>query len=334
MLGLILATVILLRFFWPPPASQPSVTPSSTGVAAPGPSWRELAPLPAGRASFALTSFSYEGKRYLYAIAGETGSTVSDQVVRYDLSTNMWASLSAKPTAVDAVQAAVIGNRIYVPGGRLASGAVTDVFEAYDPQHDRWTKLKPLPQPRSAYALAVIEGKMYLFGGWDGSTYRNEVWQYDPDKNDWTTRTAMPTPRAFAVAAVVENAIYVLGGENSSGGQTVNERYIPSDDLGSGTPWSTKLPLPAPAQHMAAAAINDQLFVLGGTGNTNDLMIYNSNADQWRSDTIPLDELRDLRAQAIGTKLYIVGGRGTSALSTRVYEYQAIYSVLLPVIVN
>jgi DNA-binding CsgD family transcriptional regulator len=335
MLSFIIGAGVLLRFyFWTAPASQPTVTPTSAAVAIPGPSWRELAPLPTGRASFALTSVSYEGKRYLYAIAGEIDSTVSDQVVRYDLTTNTWASLSPKPTAVDSVQAVVIGNRIYVPGGRTASGAITDALEAYDPQHDRWAKLKPLPQPRSAYALAVIEGKMYLFGGWDGSTYRGEVWQYDPDKDDWTVRTAMPTPRAFAVAAVVENAIYVLGGENSSGRQTVNERYIPSDDLGSGTPWSTKLPLPTPAEHMAVASINDQLFVLGGTGNTNDLMIYNSNADQWRSDTIPLDELRDLRAQGIGTKLYIVGGRGANALSTHVYEYQAIYSVLLPVVVK
>jgi len=331
--GLALVVVAALAYWLtrPAPVIAPTETPT-VAAPAPGPSWRGLAPLPAGRAGFALASFSYEGKRYLYAIGGDIGAAPSDQVARFDLATNTWASLSAKPTPVSDVQGVVIGNRIYVPGGRLGSGAATDVFEAYDPQHDRWTKLKPLPQARSGYALAVMEGKLYLFGGWDGSAYHPEVWQYDPDKDEWASRAPMPTARAFAAVAVVENAIYVLGGENSSGALAVNERYIPSDDIGTGSPWATKLPLPAPAGHMSAAWINDQLFVLGA--GAGQVLVYNSSADQWRTDKIPLADLRDLRVQAIGSKIYIVGGRDPSALSTQVYEYQAIYSVLLPVVVN
>jgi DNA-binding CsgD family transcriptional regulator len=332
--GAVLLVVVGLVFWLARPTliTPPAVTPTAAGAATPGPSWRGLAPLPAGRAGFALSNFSYEGKRYLYAIGGDLGAAPSDQVARFDLATNTWASLSAKPTPVSDVQGVVIGNRIYVPGGRLGSGAATDVFEAYDPQHDRWTKLKPLPQPRSGYALAVMEGKLYLFGGWDGAAYHAEVWQYDPDKDEWADRAPMPTARAFAAAAVVENAIYVLGGENASGALAVNERYIPSDDAGSGSPWATKLPLPTPAGHMSAAWINDQLFVLGA--GAGQVLVYNSSADQWRTDKIPLADLRDLRVQAIGSKIYIVGGRDPSALSTQVYEYQAIYSVLLPVVVN
>src|SRR5262249_11327024 len=153
-------------------------------------------------------------------------------------------------TAVGDIQAVVIGNKIYVPGGRLASGAPTNVFEVYDPQNNLWATLKPLPQPRSGYALATVEGKLYLFGGWDGASYRGEVWQYNPDDDEWSERSPMPTPRAFAGAAALESQIYVVGGENKDGALTVNERYTPSDD-GNGKPWATQQPLLAPRSHIA-----------------------------------------------------------------------------------
>jgi len=315
--------------------NPPTTTPVS-GPAVPDISqrWHELAPLPAGRSGFAFASYTYEGKRYLYAIGGDVGDQASDQVIRYDVAANTWVPLSAKPTAVSEVQAVVIGGKIYVPGGRLASGQITNKLESYDPQQDRWSARQPLPTPRSGYALAVVEGKLYLFGGWDGKSYRNEAWEYDPGQNTWSQLTAMPTARAFAAATVVENAVYVVGGANDQGSLAINERYIPAEDHQSGNPWSVKAKLPSAADHMAIASINDQIFLVGGKQSANQLLIYTVGNDSWRSDKLPLPAVSDLRAQAIGNKLYIVGGRGATAANTQVYEYQAMYSVLLPAISN
>jgi DNA-binding CsgD family transcriptional regulator len=331
--GALLALLVLagLTFVLTRPTNtttQPTaVIPTGVGLpSAPLERWHELPPMPAGRTSFALASYNDDGKVYLYAIGGELGGHVSGDVVRYDLAGRIWTAWGSKPTPVSDVQAAMVGNKIYVPGGRLATGQATDIFEAYDPQNNSWATLKPLPKPRSGYALAAFEGKLYLFGGWDGTAQRAEVWQYNPDQNEWAERSPMPTARAFAGAAVLDGQIFVAGGESQGGPLTVNERYSPSDD-GTSNPWSTQQPLPAPRSHMAMTATNGRIFVVGGRGSNGDLFIYNNS---WQTQTIPLGDLRDLRAQALADKLYIFGGQADAA-SAKAYEYQALYTVLVPV---
>ncbi len=332
-LVLLIASGILLWLIRPTANTTTGITQIPVSVSLPAPSqrWRELASLPNGRAGFALASFSYEGKRYLYAVGGDVGETPSGQVLRYDIDANTWAPFSAKPTAVSDVQAAVIGNRIYIPGGRLIAGTITDKLEAYDPQHDRWMSLKALPAPRSGYALAVVEGKLYLFGGWDGAAYRAEVWQYNPDTDVWDTRTAMPTARAFAGAVTIEDRfIYVVGGENQTGGLSVNERYTPSEDNSASSPWATQQPLLIPRSHIAITATTDgRIFVMSGGDGDSQMLTYNNAA--WQYQAIPLGKLRDLRALAIGSKIYIVGGRNDAGVTAQAYEYQALTTVFLPI---
>jgi DNA-binding CsgD family transcriptional regulator/N-acetylneuraminic acid mutarotase len=315
------------------------VTPTSAPVGAGGPApdarprWRELAPMPGGRAGFALASYNSDNNQYFYVIGGEASGAVSNQLLRYEPSTNTWTALTAKPTAVSDIQAEVIGNKVYVPGGRLQSGEMSDVFESYDPRRDRWTTLKPLPGKLSGYALAAFEGKLYLFGGWDGQNYHAEVWQYEPDLDKWTAKSPMQTVRAFADAAVPERQgrIYVIGGENASGALTANESYSPAEDDGSGRAWSTKAPLPAPAAHMAAATTGRTIFMIGGSNPEQRLLQYSVALDSWISGDLPLGPLRDLRAEANIDKLYIIGGQHENTPSAAAYEYQANYSVFLPI---
>jgi N-acetylneuraminic acid mutarotase len=294
--------------------------------------WRTLAPMPSGRAGFALTNYNSDNNQYFYVIGGETNGTVSNQLLRYEPGTNTWTALTSKPTAVTDIQAEVIGNKVYVPGGRLASGAVSDVFESYDPRRDKWTVLKPLPGKLSGYGLAAFEGKLYLFGGWDGQNYHAEVWQYDPDLDKWTAKSPMQTARAFADTAVPERQgrIYIIGGENASGPLTANESYNPAEDDGSGQPWSIKAPLPAPLSHLAATTSGRTIFVIGGGNAGKQMLQYSVALDSWKPDALPIEPLRDLRAEANIDKLYIIGGRNDSTSSPETYEYQANYSVFLP----
>ena len=294
--------------------------------------WRTLAPLPAGLSGFALASDLQDGKQLLYVIGGTSGNTVADRILRYDPATDVWVPMSDKPTAVTDVRAAVIGNRIYVPGGRLQSGAITAQLESYDLLRDRWVTLAPLPAPRSGYALAAFEGKLYLLGGWDGKTYRSEVWQYDPDDNAWRPRAPMPVARAFAAAVAMEGRIYVVGGEDETGSLTVNQSYSPTADDQSLSPWSTKAPILSAVGRGDAAAIGGLLMVVGADGAPGRLLLYSGQTDSWRSSQIPLEVLRDLRVQAIGNKLYIVGGSTEGGESAGAYEYQAILTVFVPVI--
>ncbi|HEX5689539.1 MAG TPA: kelch repeat-containing protein, partial [Roseiflexaceae bacterium] len=311
------------------PTTQQPATPTAVGAALPDldQRWHELPAMPAARAGFALATFTKDGTLHLYAIGGDVDGKVSNEVISYNANTQAWVKWDSKPTAVSDVQAAVIGNTIYVPGGRLGDGQASNVFEAYNPQNNRWSTLKPLPQPRSGYGLAAVEGKLYLFGGWDGTTYRAEVWQYNPDQDEWAERTSMPTARAYAGTAALDGSIYVVGGENKDGALTTNERYNPSNDS-AGDPWATQQPLLEPRSHIAAVAANGRLFVIGGPEGNDPLFVYSNS---WQPQPIPLGALRDLRAQLAGDKLYIVGGQNDAKASANVFEYQAFYTVMLPV---
>jgi len=294
--------------------------------------WRVLAPLPFGLSGFAMAGHLRDGKQLLYVIGGTTGSRVTDQVLRYDPATNVWVPMSPKPTPVTDVRAAVIGNRIYVPGGRLGSGAISVRLEAYDTLRDTWLSLAPLPAPRSGYALAAFEGKLYLLGGWDGSKYRREVWQYNPDDDTWRARAPMPSARAFAAAVSTEAGIYVVGGESEAGSQATHFLYSPAADDQSLSPWSTKAPIPSPVGRGDAAGIGGMVMVVGAEGTPGQLQIYSSQTDSWRSSQIPLGNLRDLRVQATDNKLYLVGGVADGRQSAAAYEYRAVLTVFLPVI--
>ena len=142
----------------------------------------------------------------------------------------------------------------------------------------------------------------------------------------------MQTVRAFADAAVPERQgrIYIIGGENTNGALTTNESYSPAEDDGSGQPWSTKAPLPAPSAHLAVATTGRTIFVIGGGNAERQLLQYSVALDSWKPDVLPIEPLRDLRAEANIDKLYIIGGQNGSTSSAATYEYQASYSVFLP----
>lgn len=338
--SLVLAGVVVLLlvigaglvFFQQPIAAPPNANGSSDiPIVDTSARWRELAQMPSSRSAFALASANYDGVPYLYVIGGSQDGRVTGAVSRYDTTIDRWVSRTPKPTAVSDVHAVVVGNMMYVPGGRLASGNISDAFEAYDPRQDSWEQLEPLPQPRSGYALATLEGKIYLFGGWDGEDYQEEVWQYNPDQDTWVERTPMPTPRAFTGALALEGDIFVIGGENETGLLSTNERYSPTAEAASGNPWTPRARLPEPRSRMATAEAGGLLFLLGGVGAESPVLVYNNYLDSWEVQTIPLEMRQDLRSNAVNNILYILGGRDDQqADSAAVYAYRALYTIVLP----
>lgn len=313
-------------------ASRP-VSEMEVSLPAPKDRWRVLEAMPSARAGFALCVYGYNGRQYLYAIGGETSDGVTGQVIRFDSQTNTWVQLSSKPTPTADVQAVTVGDRVFVPGGRLSSGEISAVFEAYEPQRDRWVTLASLPAPRSGYALAAIEGKVYLFGGWDGHSYHANVWQYNPDDNIWQERTPLTTPRAFAGAVTYENRVYVIGGEGAEGPLTLNEVYAAAEDANDTDPWSTRSPLPSARSRMTVVTVGGLIFVLGGADQESSSLLYHVNRDSWEPLNLPLDaRLQNLRAQIVDNKILVAGGSDARRLSAQVFEYQAIYTVFLPLV--
>jgi len=293
--------------------------------------WRDLAGMPTPRQGMGVVAYESQ----IYAIAGETAQGVSGAVERYDPTTNAWIARASKSVPATDVGAAVIGGLIYVPGGRLASGEVSDVLEIYDPREDRWTRGADLPVPMSAYAIVSFEGKLILFGGWNGQRYLDTVFEYNPDLDEWKSRTPMPAPRAFAGAALAENKVFVMGGYAGGSPLTDNYAYLPTRD-GVNDPWQARAPLPDGRYAMGVASIVDIIQVIGGVRAgkaTASSLEYVPSLDQWQEvGGREMKSWSHLSLVALAPHVYALGGLIDGQPTSQNLSYQAIYTVVLPLV--
>ena len=314
---------VFIKYRAPAKAVASPVSPSPTSPSR----WQEHAPMPTARSGLAVAV--YENK--IYAIGGETAQGVTGVAEQYDVATDSWITLLSKPVPVTDINVAVIGGQIYIPGGRLASGGVTNVLESYDPSRKLWEKHTPLPVALSGYALVVFEGKLYVFGGWDGKKYLASVYEYEPDVDTWHTHTAMPTARGFASAAIAGGKIYVFGGYDGKEALVVNEEYLPTGDT-----WSLRAPLPAGRYAMGVASIVDIIYAIGGAGDPDSplpSLQYSYQKDQWQAFADPFPQQWSyLGLISLQTQLYGIGGWWNDAPTAQNLSYQAIYTIMIPII--
>jgi DNA-binding CsgD family transcriptional regulator len=332
-LGLLASIAFLLRDTRLVASESPAPTLGAEVTVVNASRWQALAPLPTAR--FGLGVVAYEGQ--IYAVGGQGKDGVLGTLERYQIETDTWESLPFKPLAVADIKAAVVGGKIYVPGGRLASGEMTDTLEIFDPRQGNWSRGTPLPAPLSGYALAVYEGRLYLFGGWDGRRCLDMVYEYDPGQDAWKAKAPMQTPLAYAGAAVANGKIYLVGGYDGKQALSQNLAYQPDLDDGVQNAWQAG---PAMLQARYAAGVGslvDIVYAVGGIGAAEGQAVmplqYQSQAGLWQAFDMPTEEggeFSDLAA--VGSRLYILGGRRGGAPSDLNLSYQAIYTIIFPVI--
>ena len=294
--------------------------------------WQQKADLITPRKGLAVTS--YDGE--IFTFAGETSNGITDAAERYDPAADQWLVLEAKPTPVTDVAAAVIGGRIYIPGGLTPSGEVSEALEIYSPIEDNWQQGADLPLGISAYALAAYEGNLYLFGGWDGENYLDSVYQYDPALDQWSQKTPMSSQRGYAGAAISGGKIYVLGGYDGRDSLSSMEIYIPELDGTEVDPWSLGPALPASRYQMGVAGLGNMIHVVGGeigAGGAQSSILFSPQDQIWQEFDSPTDSsITGLGLVPLESHLFLVGGEINEQISAKSIAYQAIYTFVMPII--
>ncbi len=277
--------------------------------------WQPGAQMPTPRGRLALATWQAK----LYAIGGIAPGGVTGVVEVYDVLKNAWSFGASKPTPVSNISAAVLSDRLIVPGGSTSNGAPTSVVEVYDPAKEAWSSVASLPAPLAAYALAVYDGRMYVFGGSNGRGYVGQVLSYDPAADRWTAHAPMPTPRGFAAAATLDKAIYVVGGYDGRREFATCERYWPERDI-----WEACAPLTVGRGGLGLTSIVGRLYAVGG-GWLGYLAFgerYDPAANAWSPVETPLaGEWRNLAVTTFRTDLYAVGGWNGQAYSAVLEKY-------------
>lgn len=201
----------------------------------------------------------------LFYVIGGRSAGVLNNLERYSPVTNTWTTLTPMPTARAASAAAVVGNAIFVIGGRTSGGGPCTggplaTVERYDIDTDTWSTAASLPSPRSDLAAAEQGGKIYVFGGCNVTGFLADVDVYDPVTDTWSTAPAdMPTARASLVAGKVGNRIYAIGGWAGGPALGVNEVYNVAKDS-----WSADTPMTTPRGEAGSYSHGGRIYVVGG----------------------------------------------------------------------
>lgn len=220
-----------------------------------GEAWQSLAPLP------------YSLNHHMMAVHGDYLYLFGDKQIptlRYDPAADSWAELAPMPESRWAGAAAVLDDYIYIVGGAGGTGALL----RYDPATDTWATLAPLRQPREHLQAVAFEGNIYALGGrWDTGLSSVEI--YDPASDSWRVGPSMKERRSGFGATVWKGRIVVAGGELLSPpsiSQTV-ELFDPATNQWTFAPFT----LPKPLHGFPLVAIDEALYVLGGSGQAGDI---------------------------------------------------------------
>lgn len=222
------------------------------------------ATLPSGRAE---TASAWDG-RHAYVFGGISyglGWTLSDEILRYDPSTDTLTTMRARlPYGLAGASAVWSGEYAYVFGGRAprAQGGsnLSDLIFRYDPVHDEISTMGArLPQGRDL-ASAVWDGRSaLLFGGEMGDTYSAEILRYDPATDRVTTMLAtLPSARMGSSAVWDGHAALVFGGYDGMNAAHDILRYDPVTDT------IARGPVPGVRHRASAVWTGTEALVFGG----------------------------------------------------------------------
>jgi hypothetical protein len=275
-----------------------------------------LRSLPVGVVHVGLVAY----KGDLVAVGGNpTETSAIADVYRYDTSSNTWSKLTALPGGPRGGAAVgVLGDRLFVAGGASASGTLR-TLDIYDLARKRWSRGADLPTPRTHLGGAVVRGGFYAVGGTPvtgpGADNLAVVERYDPSANRWQKMPDLPHRHwGFGITRVA-GRIAVVGGAGAGGLVLGLGGLAPQVDLFDPVRrrWSTLPGLRTPRHHLAAVAMGDRIYAIGGT---TTLVAPTTTAAVERLKIPHPDRSRtlvDFKASVRGARVAESGSRVTTA---------------------
>jgi N-acetylneuraminic acid mutarotase len=245
-----------------------------------------------------------------------------------------WSKLAPFPEPSEEVLGASANGKLYVFAGLAPGFKPRGLVYEYDPAGDMWLAKKPMPLPSHHVAIAEFNDKIYVFGGFrypDAGPPAwqpiDNAWEYDPATDHWKALAPMPSRRGAGSAAVVNGKIYVIGGATLNPGSSLTvlspgsphrsvgtaEEYDPATNV-----WVERSPMPTARNHLAAAAVDDKIYTIGGrlgavfigtASNTDVVEQYDPASDTWSGVRARMPTARSAVASGVyGRRIYVAGG--------------------------
>ncbi len=248
--------------------------------------------------------------------AGGTAASVRT-TTRLVVSTEPWhlqAPVSRAVVVPDGASFLILGG---LATGDTSTGAIWKV----DPTTGSAISAGSLVTPVHDAAGAMLARSAFVFGGGSYSTVAT-VQALRPHATVAGTVASMPTGRSDLSTVTLGDRAYILGGYTG----TALEPQILSTTTG--TSFAPAGQLAQPVRYGAVAALNHQIYVIGGIVGTTESAAAQTRVIQ-RFDPatgkttvighLPVP-LAYAAAVALGGRLYVLGGRSGASLSSHIWQ--------------
>jgi N-acetylneuraminic acid mutarotase len=193
--------------------------------------WRKGVEIPANRRRGSGGAIVY--KNAIYFICGIQDGHYQGTVNWLDVfdpSTGKWQTLPDAPHARDHFQAVVIGDKMYVAGGRKTSYKTNQIadltvaeVDVYDLKKQQWKTLPPsenLPTERAGATAIAYKNNLAVIGGESikQPMSHKEAEVLDTKKGAWYSLPPLVVGRHDTQAVYYKNTIYIVAGSANRGG--------------------------------------------------------------------------------------------------------------------
>ena len=178
------------------------------------------------------------------------------------------------------VQSVVIGDTVYVGGGRADNGR--DRCTVMKLEQDQWTKLPEYTA--KSFAMTSLANRLVLVGGYDPRNKKRTNQLAVFESGEWThPYPLMNIARTSSTAVSFNNHIIVAGGEDDKGHSSSSVEVL---DLASRR-WYFAQSLPNPRSSLKSTLTGNTLYLMGGFEHT------------WLTKTVYHVDLNELIAKAL-----------------------------------
>ncbi|KAL1426770.1 hypothetical protein MTO96_017998 [Rhipicephalus appendiculatus] len=147
----------------------------------------------------------------------------SDSVFCFSTGQKSWTEKAKLPESRAFHGAAVVGDQVYVVGGRDQNGSYLDTVAVYSPILNAWSVVLKLPVALMGAAVVAHEGRIWVLGGvaFEKDTASansakerllDDVFIVDTRLRRCSKGPSLPFPRAFGAGAVCASQIWLCGG--------------------------------------------------------------------------------------------------------------------------
>ena len=148
----------------------------------------------------------------------------------FDPLSKIWSKLPNSPHARDHFQTAVVGDKLYVAGGRRSSAKTDEVLQltegavdVFDFKSQTWTTLaadKNIPTKRAGCTAIALNGRVLIIGGESGTQTlaHNQCEAFNTKTQVWETLPTLKTGRHGTQAVGLNHKIWVVAGCGERGG--------------------------------------------------------------------------------------------------------------------